>query len=87
MRGIRKDRPILLAEYLLETKGTVRSVAKHFSLSKSTAHKDLTTHLRELDRGLFEEVRMLLEENKKERHLRGGLATKEKYRLLRQLHR
>ena len=77
------ERPIELARYLLETKGTVRSVARKFCLSKSTAHKDLTTSLRSLDRSLFEEVRALLEENKRQRHLRGGQATKEKYNQMR----
>lgn len=74
------DRPRALAIYMIETGGTVRSCATHFGISKSTVHKDLTQRLRFLDPALFRQIRQLLERNKSERHIRGGLATREKYR-------
>ena len=75
----KKERAVLLAEALLETGGTVRSVARTFQVSKSTVHKDLTARLQQINPGLYQSVRKLLEINKQERHLRGGSATKEKY--------
>lgn len=83
MRGIKQERAVLLGEYLVATEGTVRSVARHFGLSKSTAHKDISCALAELDRSLYERAEAVLMKNKRERHLRGGLATREKYRALR----
>lgn len=74
------DRPRALAVYMIETGGTVRSCATHFGISKSTVHKDLTQRLRFIDPVLFRQIRQLLERNKSERHIRGGLATREKYR-------
>lgn len=74
------DRPRALAVYMIETGGTVRSCATHFGISKSTVHKDLTQRLRFIDPVLFRQIRQLLEQNKSERHIRGGLATREKYR-------
>ena len=74
------DRACELAVYMIETAGTVRSCAAHFGISKSTVHKDLTQRLRQADPGLYRRVKVLLEQNKSERHLRGGLATREKYR-------
>lgn len=74
------DRPRALAVYMIETGGTVRSCATHFGISKSTVHKDLTQRLRFIDPILFRQIRQLLERNKSERHIRGGLATREKYR-------
>jgi len=73
------DRCELLAKYVIETKSTVRSAAQHFGISKSTVHKDLTTRLRYISRSLYEEVRAILEENKQQRHIRGGEATRIKY--------
>lgn len=73
-------RPGRLAVYMIETGGTVRSAAKEFGISKSTVHKDLSEKLPELDPLLYCQVRRLLEQNKRERHIRGGLATREKYR-------
>ena len=67
------------AAYVLERRATVRAAAEHFGVSKSTIHKDLTVRLPALDRSLSTQVRQLLDENKAERHLRGGLATKRKY--------
>ncbi len=67
------------AAFVLERRATVRAAAEHFGVSKSTVHKDLTFRLPALDRSLSAQVRQLLDENKAERHLRGGLATKKKY--------
>lgn len=74
-----QERAVMLAEYTLEHKSTVRATAKHFGISKSTVHKDLTDRLKKLSPALYSEVRELLETNKRERHIRGGLATKHKY--------
>jgi len=77
-----EDRACELGNYIVENKATVRAVAKHFGLSKSSVHKDVTSRLYWVDRSLYEQVRAVLEENKRERHLRGGAATREKYRRL-----
>lgn len=69
-----------LAVFIIENKATVRTAAKHFGISKSTVHKDLTERLPRVNPSLFSEVRRLLDINKAERHIRGGLATKRKYR-------
>ena len=74
-----KERCILLATYLVEHKTTVRATAARFGISKSTVHKDVTRTLRYVNRGLYEEVKAVLEQNKNERHLRGGEATRRKY--------
>lgn len=68
-----------LAVYMIENRGTVRSAAKAFGISKSTVHKDLSVRLPKLDQPLYQQVRSLLDENKSQRHLRGGQATKIKY--------
>ena len=68
-----------LAVYMIENRGTVRSAAKAFGISKSTVHKDLSVRLPKLDQMLYQQVRSLLNENKSLRHLRGGQATKIKY--------
>lgn len=68
-----------LALYMIETGATVRSTALHFGISKSTVHKTLTQRLRQYDWNLYRQVRQVLDKNKAERHLRGGLATREKY--------
>ena len=75
-----EDRVCDLAAYLLEHKATVRAAAAHFGISKSTVHKDLTERLPKLHPALYREVRALLDRNKAERHIRGGLATRRKYR-------
>ena len=80
MHSIFDDRTIELAEYISSTGKTVREAAQHFSVSKSTVHKDITLRLPEIDSELFESVRQVLDKNKAERHLRGGMATKEKYK-------
>ena len=69
-----------LAVYMIETGATVRSAAKHFGISKSTVHKDLTQRLENVNRTLYIQVRQILDRNKQERHIRGGIATRKKYR-------
>ena len=80
----REDRARVLAEWIVENKATVRAAANRFGVSKSTVHKDMTERLREIDRLLYEKVRLVLEVNKAERHLRGGDATRRKYERERQ---
>ena len=74
-----EDRTLNLANYITENKATVRMAAKKFGISKSTVHKDVTERLKCLNIVLYEEVKKVLKENKEERHIRGGLATKRKY--------
>ena len=74
-----EKRACQLAVYMIETGATVRTAAKHFGISKSTVHKDLTQLLRQYNRVLYDQVRLILEENKAQRHIRGGMATREKY--------
>ena len=69
-----------LARYILETKATVRSAAQKFRVSKSTVHKDITERLLEINPALAAEVKIILDNNKAERHIRGGNATRDKYR-------
>ncbi|MBR3751977.1 MAG: sporulation transcriptional regulator SpoIIID [Ruminiclostridium sp.] len=80
MRTDIEERACDLALYIMETKGTVRSAAKHFGISKSTVHKDLSQRLPVFNRPLYLQVKDVLEQNKAERHIRGGIATREKYR-------
>ena len=75
-----KDRCMILATYLVENRTTVRAVAAHFGISKSTVHKDITQHLKRVNQPLYLQVKEILEVNKQERHLRGGEATRRKYR-------
>lgn len=74
-----EDRCILLATYIIKNKSTVRSTAKKFGISKSTVHKDVSQRLKKINNNLYVEVKKVLDINKNERHIRGGLATKEKY--------
>ena len=74
-----------LAVYMIETGATVRSAARHFGISKSTVHKDLTQRLTQCNPGLFAQVRAVLDINKQERHIRGGMATRKKYQEQRNL--
>ena len=76
------QRCVVLGRYITENKATVRAAAKHFGISKSTVHKDVSERLRREDTQLYEQVKDVLEINKQERHIRGGLATKEKYKSL-----
>lgn len=75
-----EERTRELAVYMLENNCTVRAAAERFGVSKSTVHKDLSRRLEEIDRALWTQVRAVLERNKAERHIRGGLATRRKYR-------
>ena len=75
-----KERCVLLASYLVENKSTVRAVASKFGISKSTVHKDITQTLKKVNQPLYLEVQSVLEKNKQERHIRGGEATKNKYK-------
>lgn len=74
-----EERATALARYIIETKDTVRSTAKKFGVSKSTVHKDVSDRLLKINPILAKEVREILDENKAERHIRGGMATKLKY--------
>ena len=75
-----EERACELAVYMIETGATVRAAAQHFGISKSTVHKDLTQRLQQYNRGLYDQVRQVLEINKQQRHIRGGMATRRKYR-------
>ena len=75
-----EERAIRLAEYIIDNNATVRAAAKQFGVSKSTVHKDITQRLETLAPGLRAEVRTVLEKNKAERHIRGGIATRIKYK-------
>ena len=74
-----KERCVIMGTYLIENNATVRAVAARFGISKSTVHKDLTERLNKINPSLANEARKILEENKAERHIRGGRATKLKY--------
>lgn len=80
MKGIVEERAVILAEYIVENKATVRAAAKEFGVSKSTVHMDVAQRLRKLNPQLYREVREVLEVNKAQRHIRGGIATREKYK-------
>ncbi|HZJ78856.1 MAG TPA: sporulation transcriptional regulator SpoIIID [Clostridia bacterium] len=80
MKGIVEERAVELGEYIVENRATVRSAAKEFGVSKSTVHMDVSQRLKRLNPQLYSEVREVLEINKAQRHIRGGLATREKYR-------
>ncbi len=74
-----KERCVVLATYLVENRTTVRAVASQYGISKSTVHKDITQNLKMINKALYEQAKEVLECNKRERHLRGGEATKQKY--------
>lgn len=76
-----EERACTLAVYIIETGATVRSAAKHFGISKSTVHKDLSQRLPQYNKTLYQQVRRVLNLNKAERHIRGGQATRQKYQL------
>lgn len=80
MRNLSAERAIELGEYIIENDATVRATAKQFKISKSTVHKDVTDRLKISDPQLWSEVKVVLERNKSERHIRGGLATRRKYK-------
>ena len=74
-----EERACDLAVYIIETGATVRAAAKRFGISKSTVHKDLSQRLPSINKSLYKQVRFVLENNKAQRHIRGGMATREKY--------
>ena len=80
MKDISHNRAVILGEYIIETGATVRAAAKVFKISKSTVHKDVTERLYRENPSLYSEVKVILDTNKKERHIRGGLATRKKYK-------
>ncbi|MFR5545366.1 MAG: sporulation transcriptional regulator SpoIIID [Intestinibacter bartlettii] len=79
MKSHIEQRAVIIAKYILEKQATVRQTAKVFGVSKSTVHKDVTERLEEIHPLLANEVKQVLEKNKSERHIRGGMATKLKY--------
>ena len=81
MKDNLEERACELAVYMIETNATVRSCAKHFGISKSTVHKDICNRLPQYNQRLYDRVRMILDSNKAQRHIRGGIATREKYLL------
>ena len=84
MKEYIEERAIEIANYIIETNATVRQTAKKFRVSKSTVHKDVTERLLQINPPLAMEARKILDRNKSERHIRGGLATREKYRHMEQ---
>ncbi len=79
MKGLVEERAAMLGEYIIESKATVRKAAQKFGVSKSTVHKDVSERLKYINPLLYKEVKSVLELNKSQRHIRGGLATKKKY--------
>lgn len=79
MKDYIEERAMEIASYIIETKSTVRQTAKKFGISKSTVHKDVTERLLQINPVLARDARKVLDMNKSERHIRGGMATKEKY--------
>ncbi|MGI6096719.1 MAG: sporulation transcriptional regulator SpoIIID [Dethiobacteria bacterium] len=84
MQDYIEQRVLEISRYILDTSSTVREVAKNFGVSKSTVHKDLTERLPQINMSIAKEVRQLLQKNKEERHLRGGEATRQKYKALKE---
>lgn len=79
MKDYIEERAVIFAHYIIDTGATVRKTAKHFNISKSTVHKDVTERLEGFNQALAKKVNAVLQENKQERHIRGGIATKKKY--------
>ncbi|KAF5069212.1 sporulation transcriptional regulator SpoIIID [Oscillibacter ruminantium] len=79
MKGNMEERAVQLAQYIIENRATVRAAAGKFGISKSTVHKDITERLPRMNPALAAQARQVLDVNKQERHIRGGIATKEKY--------
>ena len=80
MKGNIEERACQMAQYIIENKATVRCAARAFGISKSTVHKDLSERLPAFSRTLYLQVKAVLEENKAQRHIRGGIATRRKYK-------
>ena len=79
MKDYIQERAVEIGNYIIDAKATVRQTAKRFGISKSTVHKDVTERLQRINPSLAQEARKVLDVNKQERHIRGGLATREKY--------
>ena len=79
MKDYIEERAITFAEYIIENKATVRDTARKFNISKSTVHKDVAERIWEINKTLAKQVEAVLSENKADRHIRGGIATKHKY--------
>ncbi len=79
LKGTVEERAVKIGEYIIENQATVRNAAKNFGVSKSTVHKDVTERLKNINMILYIKVKKILETNKAQRHIRGGLATKQKY--------
>ena len=80
MRDNMEESIVSLALYIIENRATVRAAARRFGISKSTVHKDVSKRLQTISYPLYTQVKEILEQNKAERHIRGGMATREKYR-------
>ena len=80
VKGNIEERACQLALYIIENKATVRGAAQRFGISKSTVHKDLSQRLPQYNKALYEQVKVILDTNKAQRHIRGGLATRKKYK-------
>ena len=79
MKGVPEERAVAIALYIIENNSTVRKAAKKFGISKSTVHKDVSERLKAINSILYHQVKRILDVNKQERHIRGGLATQRKY--------
>ena len=79
MKDYIEERAAELAQYIIEHNATVRSTAKIFNISKSTVHKDVHERLKKINPSLYKDAKAVLDKNRAERHIRGGMATKEKY--------
>lgn len=79
-----QERCVILGKYIVENNATVRATARQFGISKSTVHQDITVKLEKANKSLHDEVKAVLDKNKQERHIRGGEATKRKYKELSQ---
>lgn len=80
MKGFVEQRAVELGEYIIQIKATVRKTAKKFAISKSTVHKDVSERLKKVNPQLYRKVKSVLEINKAQRHIRGGMATRRKYK-------
>ena len=80
MKGNIEERAVVLAQYIIEHKATVRAAAQKFGISKSTVHKDISERLPLFNRPLYLQAKEILDTNKAQRHIRGGIATRKKYR-------
>ena len=86
MKGLPDERAVSLAAYIIENNATVRKAATVFHISKSTVHKDVSERLKKLNPQLYVQVKKVLDINKQERHIRGGMATRRKYLLYKSAH-